>query len=127
MWALVNLTSLKDNKKMKELIDFGLFDALMNMLEDGNSQIECLEKVELSLIVLCNAIADQDKFKIELLNIEQVRGQCRLTIKEKIDFIINELEKQSSTYEFKKYQELLTQTCLFIQSYLHAYEILTKK
>lgn len=70
LWTLVNLTSLKDNKRIRELIEFGMFEAIMNMLEDGNTQIECLEKVELSLIVLCNAIADQDKTKVELLNLE---------------------------------------------------------
>lgn len=93
LWSLVNLTSVKDTHKMSELIEFGLFEAVLAMLDES---VESLEKCELSLTVLCNCITDSDKTKTELLQIEQVKGQMRLGVIEKIDIILQEIEKQSN-------------------------------
>ncbi len=55
LWSLVNLTSVKDSFKLQELIEFGLFEAVLAMLDEN---LESLEKCELSLTVMCNCIAD---------------------------------------------------------------------
>jgi len=41
LWTLVNLTSLNNSKKMKELIEFGLFEAAISMIDET---LTCLEK-----------------------------------------------------------------------------------
>lgn len=40
---------------MRELIEFGLFEALLAMIDED---LECTEKSELSIQALCNSIAD---------------------------------------------------------------------
>ena len=34
-WALLNLTSLKDTKGIKGLVEFGLFDTLIKLIDDN--------------------------------------------------------------------------------------------
>eukprot|EP00347_Sterkiella_histriomuscorum_P003247 403365029 len=125
LWALVNLTSLKDNSKMNELIEFGLFESIVSMVDE---ELECVQKSELSLQVICNSIADQDKSKSELIQVEQVKGQLRLSIKDKIDMMLDKIEDGLIIGEqIQVYEELLLQLSTFIESYLHSYKILSKK
>eukprot|EP00347_Sterkiella_histriomuscorum_P018470 403345397 len=125
LWALINLTSLKDNSKMNELIEFGLFESIVSMVDE---ELECVQKSELSLQVICNSIADQDKSKSELIQVEQVKGQLRLSIKDKIDMMLDKIEDGLIIGEqIQVYEELLLQLSTFIESYLHSYKILSKK
>ena len=65
------MTSLKENVKMQELVGFGLFEAIIGIVA---GEKDWLEKSELGIMILCNAVADQDKMKIELMAVEEVRG-----------------------------------------------------
>lgn len=64
LWSLVNLTSLKDSRKLQDLIEFGLFEAMLSMVDE---ELTSLEKSELALTVMCNAIADTDRMRLDLL------------------------------------------------------------
>lgn len=67
LWTLVNLSSLKDNKKLRELIDFGLFEAIINMIDED---LDNIQRCELCMQLICNSIADMDKSKADLFKVE---------------------------------------------------------
>jgi hypothetical protein len=58
-----------------------------------DESLGCLEKCELALTVICNAITDSDRTKSELLKVEDAKGSSRLTIQDKIDIMLKEIEK----------------------------------
>ena len=63
------------------------------------------------------------------MSVEQVKGQQRLNIKDKIDMIMDQIEKRVTKLPMSLpvYEELLLQVSIFLESYMHSYKILSKK
>lgn len=90
-WCLVNITSIRmDYKRLYQLIEFGLFDALLCMIDET---LQELERTELAVTAICNSISDQEKAKKEVLMVEQIKGQIKVTLIDKIEHIITNMQK----------------------------------
>ena len=70
-WCLINITGVNDSgKRLQSLIDYGLFEALLLMLEFDIIGERCeaeVKRCQMICMILENVITDSDRAKVDLL------------------------------------------------------------